>query len=61
MNDEKTVEIRIENRRMLLPDSYPAQAGSIVFLTGSIRGCLMLYQMQEWLSVRDRPARIQHL
>ena len=54
MNAEKSVEIRIENRTIHLPDSYPAQAGNVVFLTGSIRGCLRLYQMQEWLPVRDR-------
>lgn len=54
MIDEKPLEIRIENRRIRLPDNYPAQVGSVVFLTASIRGCLMLYQMQEWLPVRDR-------
>lgn len=54
MNDEKFLGVRIENRKLCLPDTYPAQAGGVVFLTGSIRGCWMLYQMQEWLPVRDR-------
>ncbi len=48
------IELCIKNRSIRLPDTYPAKAGSRLFLTTSLTGCLMLFPVDEWLAIRNK-------
>ena len=50
----KMIEIQVMDRTICLPESYPVKTGDVVFLTASLRGCLMLYEINEWLPFCDR-------
>lgn len=54
MDSHEALELCIKKGAICLPDSYPAKAGSRVFLTTSLTGCLMLFSMPEWIATRDK-------
>ncbi|MDH2915847.1 MAG: hypothetical protein PXX77_03125 [Gallionella sp.] len=54
MDSHELLELCIKKGAICLPDSYPAKAGSLVFLTTSLTGCLMLFSKPEWIVTRDK-------